>query len=266
MRAFNRVGLVIAVIGLSSVALANEPLPPTGTTPAGTAPTGTEPATEPASPSGQDASGTAANRPQMDNYDDAQVVGMLNAISKAEIEMSKAVLAKTKNPEVKRFAQTMIDDHNMLLQKTQTWSKTTGTREADSRMSTEYQGEAKSGMSKMSGYSGEELDRHYVEHAVQSHQRTLDLVDAQMMNQIDDPQLKTLVRDVRPKLQRHLESAQTLRTSLRGDSQDDRPTDDTPSTDDPSTTPRPSPNPEPTPSPTPEPMPDPTPTPNPTGF
>jgi len=258
MHTLNRIGFVVAVLGLTSAAYATDPTPtgtPTGT-PGTNEPT-TMPEAEPM-PDGSGAKPTAnPNQGQVgQSMDDGQVVGILNAISTSEVEQAKYVIGKTKNAEVKRYAQSLVDDHMALQQKTATWSKSAGIKAADSRAQADYVSSAKSGLTRLNSLTGEELDRQYLQHSVMTHQKTLDLIDTQITTSVDDPALKTLLRDTRPKLQRHLEMAQSLRTSLGGGQQ--------PGTDAPPSTPA-DPDMTPTPTPTPNPNPNPNPSPNPSG-
>ncbi len=260
MHSIRHIGFVVAMIGLSAASFAAEPsggatgIPTGGTNqPAGPGTTGTTPTS--------DTTPTRSEDAQARITDDGQIVGMLNAVSKAEIDEAKYVLGKTHDPEVKRFAQSMIDDHTAMTQKTGTWSKSAGIKPAESRVQTDFTTMARQDLQRWTGLSGEELDRHYIQHQAMRHQKTLDLVDTQMMREVEDPALKTLLRDTRPKLQHHLEMAQTLRTSMGGA----LPDDDMPATPtEPDTTnPNPSPNPIP---PAPTPTPTPNPTPNPSGY
>jgi len=47
---------------------------------------------------------------------DPQIVGVVSAANQIDINTSKLALKKTKNDQVKQFAQQMVDDHTKLQQ------------------------------------------------------------------------------------------------------------------------------------------------------
>lgn len=251
MRSIRSVGFVLALLGLSAAANATEPTTTDPSDKTGT-PT-TMPTTTPGSQPmpGEEMAPTAYPEQQAGLVEDSQIVGMLAAVNTSEIAQARYVVGKTTNAEVKRFAQSVLDDHLAVQKKVETWSKTSGKKAADSRMQTDFASKAKNDLTRLNGLTGDELDRGYIEHAVMTHQNTLDLVDTQMVVEVDDPALKALLRDVRPKLQQHLEMAQSLRTSMGGKDMNGPP----------ATTPRPGTS--PTSPPT---SPPPTSSPNPSGY
>lgn len=66
--------------------------------------------------------------------------------------------------------------------------------------------------------SGAELDRLYVQNAIQSHQKALDIIDGKMVATAQSPQLKQQLMQLRPELRQHLDEAQRLQSNLGSNS------------------------------------------------
>ena len=67
----------------------------------------------------------------------------------------------------------------------------------------------------LSGQSATAFDQAYVGHEIHMHEQVLSMV-TEALKSSDDPQVKRLLTQARPALERHLSEAQRLRTELSG--------------------------------------------------
>lgn len=105
----------------------------------------------------------------------------------AEVQFGQLAAQKAQNPDVKAFAQKMVDDHSMLNDKMKPVAEQLGVTPA-SRLSKKDQAE----YDKLSGLSGADFDKEYVSDMVADHHK--DLRDFRHEEAVAaDPQLKETV-------------------------------------------------------------------------
>jgi predicted outer membrane protein len=80
---------------------------------------------------------------------------------------------------------------------------------------------AKENLAELASLSGANLDRRYIDMAVQDHQHVLQVFDDQMLAQVDNPDLKRIITDARPKVQAHLDQARRIQATLAKPGQND---------------------------------------------
>jgi putative membrane protein len=150
-----------------------------------------------------------APNPEIASWNDNDIVARLVAGDKAEVKLGRLAESKAIIPAVKDFAKMIVADHSKsekdvaALQSSaklspSTAGKDTGTKASDDivqRLTT---------MPK-----GTDWDSTFVRHVFEEHQH--DIADAKaMQNQAKDAQLKALLGNTLPVLQKHLDSARTL--------------------------------------------------------
>lgn len=170
--------------------------------PADTAPA--EPATPPAAPA----------EPAMEPLSDAQIVMIADVSNSAEIETSKLAQTKAKDAKVKKFAAMMVKDHGAAQKKQATLVKQAKITPAESPLSTGLKSEADSGMQSLKDAKGADFDRAYVALQVKLHQDTLDALDKRLLPSAQNPELKTLLTEMRATVEAHLAQVKELQASL----------------------------------------------------
>jgi putative membrane protein len=133
--------------------------------------------------------------------DQAIVTGMAQA-NMAEVAAGKMALEKSSNADVKKFAQTMIDDHSKALD-----SVTALAKSKDLTLPTEPDAAHKAMAARMQKLSGDAFDKAYMKDAgVADHSK----VHAKLMQDekaAKDPDVKALASKMLPTVQSHLDMA-----------------------------------------------------------
>jgi putative membrane protein len=202
--------VVVFALALSTTALAADP---TVATPP-VALTGVEPSPAPPGPSGvpiQPGDVPTAKMPEALN--DGQIVTVLLTANQGEVDIGKVIVARSKNPQVTKFAQLMIDDHSAMRDKLQEWMKKSGTRATPSKTADNLDHDARNGITEYTVLRSPELDRKYMDAAVEDHQNDLDLLD-QLATEAVDADLAGLIRESRPKVEGHLADARRIQADL----------------------------------------------------
>ncbi|HZU33250.1 MAG TPA: DUF4142 domain-containing protein [Candidatus Angelobacter sp.] len=145
---------------------------------------------------------------------DPQIVGIVSAADQIDIDSSKLALKKTKNDQVKQFAQQMIDDHTNLQKSVNDLGKKLNVTPAPSDTSKALKTQAAAEMKKLQGLSGKDFDKEYINHEVSFHQQVIDTASNVLIPNAQNAELKSALQGAAPLLQGHLQHAQQIQSSL----------------------------------------------------
>ncbi len=127
----------------------------------------------------------------------------------AEVELSRVATTKSQNAEVKKFAQQMIQDHtNANTELKQLAGKKTVT------LPTELDAEHKALRDRLSGLSGAEFDKEYVNAMVADHEKSVNLFKTQADGGTD-ADAKAFAAKTLPKLQGHLDMIKAMQGKMK---------------------------------------------------
>jgi len=145
---------------------------------------------------------------------DPQIVGVVTAADQIDIATAKLALKKTKNDQVKQFAQQMIDDHTKLQNSVNDLGKKLGVKPAPSATSKSLHTAATAENKKMRGLSGKAFDKEYIDHEVDYHQQVIDAASKVLIPNAKNAELKSALEGAAPLLQGHLDHAKQIQSSL----------------------------------------------------
>jgi putative membrane protein len=151
-------------------------------------------------------SGAAASSPSINS--DQDFVTKAAQGNSAEVELGKIVAAKSKNPNVKQFAQMMVKDHTTALNELQELAQSKNLNFND-----DLPDDAKALQAKLSSDTGKQLDKDYMDSMVEDHQRDVQEFTDKSQS-AKDPGVKQWASKTLPLLQKHLEKAQQIDAKL----------------------------------------------------
>lgn len=146
---------------------------------------------------------------------DAQIAAIVVTANTVDIDAGKLAKSKSKNKEVKKFAELMMTDHaavNKSAVDLVTKLKVTP-EENDTSKSLKKGGD--DNLSALKGLKGKAFDKAYVDHEVTYHQAVLDAIDSTLIPSAQNEQLKALLVKVRPAFVAHLEHAKHIQSTLK---------------------------------------------------
>jgi putative membrane protein len=150
------------------------------------------------------AGATAAGGMKMSKADNKAIMDMA-MVNMAEVEMGKLAQSKSQNPEVKTFAQQMIDDHTKGLAEVQTVAQAKGIT-----LPTELDAKHKAMSAKLAKLEGEKFDREYMKvGGMASHKEALALLNKNEKS-AKDADVKGLATKMKPTVEQHLKAAQQM--------------------------------------------------------
>jgi putative membrane protein len=145
---------------------------------------------------------------------DPQIAAIVVTANQVDIDAAKLALTKTKNADVKTFAQLMITDHtgvnkaaSELVQKLHVTPESNPTSQS-------LQKGGDDNLAALKKLSGSAFDRAYVDHEVVYHQAVIDAVDTTLIPSAQNAELKALLVKVRPAFVAHLDHAKHLQSEL----------------------------------------------------
>ena len=127
----------------------------------------------------------------------------------AEVKLGQLALEKASSPEVKQFAQKMIDDHGKANDELKSLAQS-----KQMELPTDL-GKHQKDYDKLAAMSGSDFDRAYVDCMVKDHKEDVSLFEKQA-NKGEDAELKAFAARTLPTLQMHLQHAQDLQKAMKG--------------------------------------------------
>jgi putative membrane protein len=145
---------------------------------------------------------------------DAQIAHIVVTANAVDVDAGKLAEAKTKNNEVKKFAEQMVTDHTAVNEQAAALAKKLGVTPEDNDVSRGLSAGGHENMAKLEKLSGKAFDREYVGHEVAYHQAVLDAIDKTLIPSAHNEELKALITKVRPAIAAHLEHAKMVAAKL----------------------------------------------------
>jgi putative membrane protein len=138
---------------------------------------------------------------------DAKYLKQLAQDNLAEIELGKLAQQKARDPQVKDFAQKMVDDHSKLLDNVQKVAE-----EQNVQLPTTPDAKHQKLMNKLQSLSGEKFDRQYMQAMVKDHKQAIKLLSRTEKRAKAEP-VKSAAQQAEPQIREHLQMAQSVSKS-----------------------------------------------------
>jgi putative membrane protein len=145
---------------------------------------------------------------------DAEIAATVVAANDTDIENGKLALSKTKNTDIKAFANEMIAAHTQLNQQGSALLKKLNVTPMDNPTSTSIKTGGEASRETLKGLSGGDFDKAYINAEVDLHQSVLDQLDNTLIPSAQNAELKTLLQQARPTISAHLDHAKQIKTKL----------------------------------------------------
>ncbi len=133
-----------------------------------------------------------------------------------DVTAARQALGKSENAQVRGFAETMIRDHESVIEKAAALAKRLGVTPEDNETSRNLTASASATREKLSGLSADAFDRAYMDNEIAYHRGVIDAVESTLIPNTTNTELKQLLRSVVPALKAHLEHAERVAAELKG--------------------------------------------------
>lgn len=142
--------------------------------------------------------------PKLSDPEVASVAVMANQI---DISYGEVAKEKSKNEEVLKFAETMINDHKAVIAQAAALVKKLGVTPKDNATTQKLLADAEKTKKMLRSKSGKAFDKAYIDNEVAYHKAVISAVETLLIPETENNELKDLLQNVVPALKAHLEHA-----------------------------------------------------------
>lgn len=126
-----------------------------------------------------------------------------------DLELSKLALRKSTNPAVKKFGQTMINDHGKTLEQLKAIASRKGLTLPGSP-----EGDVKATIARLAKLSGNQFDNAYMAEMLKNHKKDIEEF-REISSASRDNDIKSFAHQTLPTLKNHLKQAESIAPELR---------------------------------------------------
>lgn len=152
--------------------------------------------------------------PSPADLNDLEIAHVAYTADLIDIRYAHLALAKSKDPKVREFAQTMIRDHSAV--NDQALLKKLNANAQDNFLSKQLSAQADQLVDEMSSLSGKAFDQRYADNELGYHQAVIALVGDTFIPNIENPELKALFEQALKIFKAHEQHAEKMVASLKG--------------------------------------------------
>jgi putative membrane protein len=145
---------------------------------------------------------------------DAQIAHIAYTAGQIDIGAAKLALQKSKNKEVRAFAQDMVRDHTAVNQKAQALVKKLKVTPEDNSTSKSLSQQAQGTLASLKKLSGPAFDKAYADNEVEYHKTVNGALESTLIPSASNPELKDLLQTGLKIFQGHQQHAEQVAKSL----------------------------------------------------
>lgn len=158
---------------------------------------------------------TPTTQAQNSQFTDPQIASIAVTANQIDVNYGKMALKKTKNAEIRKFAQTMVNDHESIIkQAVALATKLHVTPQTNAMTKSLLEGAAKETKT-LEGLKGKAFDKAYAQNEAAYHDAVVGAVKTTLIPQTQNAELKSLLQSVMPLLEHHLQMAKDLAAKMQ---------------------------------------------------
>lgn len=147
---------------------------------------------------------------------DPEIASVAVTANQIDVNYGKIALRKSRNPEIRKFAETMIKDHtDIIKQAVALATKLHVTPKTNATTQSLLEGEKKTTRT-LDSKRGKAFDQAYIDNEVAYHKAVINAVQNVLIPDATNEQLKDLLTKVMPLLNSHLQMAENTQAELQG--------------------------------------------------
>lgn len=144
---------------------------------------------------------------------DPQIVGIVLAADQTDVDYGKIALSKSKNKAVREFAQLMVTDHSAVQKSVLALAGKLGVTGADSPTSLGLKQGSIAITAKLKSLNGAAFDAFYIDNEVSYHKTVTDAVEAVLIPNAKNGELKAALEGAKPLFLAHLAHARMVQSA-----------------------------------------------------
>ena len=147
---------------------------------------------------------------------DAEVASVAVVANQIDINYGEIAKEKSKNADILKFAETMINDHTAVIAQAAALVKKLGVTPQDNAVSQKLSADAQKTKETLRSKSGKAFDKAYIDNEVAYHKAVIGAVEGLLIPETENKELKDLLQNVVPALKAHLEHAIMVQSKISG--------------------------------------------------
>lgn len=155
--------------------------------------------------------GFAQETPQLTDPEIAKVAVVANQI---DIDYARLAIEKSKNPDVREFASTMLTDHQAIIKQAVALVTKLGVVPEDNKVSQSLVEQADKTVKELNAKKGAAFDEAYIDNEVSYHKAVVGAVKDLLIPQSQNAELKALLETALSILETHLEHAEMAQRTI----------------------------------------------------
>ena len=145
---------------------------------------------------------------------DAEVASVAVVANQIDIKYGEIAKEKSKNADILKFAETMINDHTAVIAQAAGLVKKLGVTPQDNAVSQKLSSDAEKTKKTLRLKSGKAFDKAYIDNEVAYHKAVIGAVEGLLIPETENKELKDLLQNVVPALKAHLEHAIMVQSKI----------------------------------------------------
>lgn len=141
---------------------------------------------------------------------DPQIASAAVTANQIDVNYGKIALKKTKNADIKKFAQTMVSDHEAIIKQAVALAQKLGVTPETNPVTQSLLAGEKTETAKLNSLKGKAFDKAYAENEAAYHESVVGAVKTVLLPQTQNAELKGLIESVVPLLEHHTQMAKEL--------------------------------------------------------
>lgn len=146
---------------------------------------------------------------------DAQIAHIAVVANQIDVDYGKVARQKSDNFEVKKFAETMIRDHESIIDQATALAAKLGVTPEDNDISKSLIAQQRETLKLLKSANKKDFARIYIDNEVAYHQAVIDAVRNVLIPQTQNEELKQTLIKVMPLLEHHLHMAQEAQNRIK---------------------------------------------------
>lgn len=167
------------------------------------------------------AEGAAAPAAMVNERD---ALGIVAAVNEHEIAAAEQARAKNVSAPVAAYADMMAKEHAANMEKLRALEGSANVQSGSGPQVESLRTETENARNRLMGMQGQDYERAYVEQMVNDHQKTLTMLETQLIPGAQDAAVRTFLTQTRDAVAKHLEAARQLQSQLGGNTNAAAPT------------------------------------------
>ena len=145
---------------------------------------------------------------------DANIAAIVVGANKIDISAGQIALKRSKNPEVRKFAQRMIVDHRGVLNSAVELVTKLGVTPVDNELVATLAKQSREHEAKLKTLTGDAFDKRYIDHEVAYHEAVIGVIEKQLIPAAKNKELKNTLVSVVPAFKAHLKHCQMIQKKI----------------------------------------------------